>query len=108
LKILKKKKHFHKKYGYPLATPKNLDQLIDVAEFFTRKKGETLAGKPLIHDFFGLTLMSGNRPHINDEFSAMLWGLGGSWFKPFYNDKKSSILKYRPTAILHCVWLSII
>ncbi len=81
------RKQFHKRYGYPLSTPENLDQLIDVAQFFTRKKGELLAGKKLNHDFFGLALMSGNRPHINDEFSAMLWGLGGSWFKPYYGEE---------------------
>ncbi len=81
------KKQFLIKYKYPLAAPETLDQLLDVAIFFTRKKGDMLAGRKLKHDFFGLTLMSGNRPHINDEFSAMLWGLGGSWFRPFYNNE---------------------
>ncbi|WP_084616239.1 extracellular solute-binding protein [Marinomonas sp. S3726] len=77
---------FQKSYGYALSPPKSLNNLIDVARFFTRYKGEFLAGKILQHDFYGLTLMSGNKPHINDEFSSLLWGLGGSWLTPEYND----------------------
>lgn len=91
------KKHFFSQYGYALSVPVDLDQLLDVAKFFTRKKGETLAGRKLTHDFFGLTLMSGNRPHINDEFSAMLWGLGGSWFTPHY-DKDNNIEYFKVQA----------
>ena len=82
------KKKFKDTYGYALTAPKNLDQLFDVAQFFTRKKGENLAGRKLKHDFYGLALMSGHRPHINDEFSAMLWGLGGKWFEPVYENSK--------------------
>ena len=73
-------------YGYHLSPPKTLKNLLDVADFFTRQKGEMLAGKQLKQDFYGLTLMSGNKPHINDEFSSMLWGLGGSWLRPIYNE----------------------
>lgn len=80
------KSAFKKNYGYALSPPKSLNNLIDVARFFTRTKGEYLAGKELKHNFYGLTLMSGNKPHINDEFSSLLWGLGGSWFTPVYND----------------------
>ena len=80
------KAEFRKSYGYALAPPKSLNNLIDVARFFTRSKGEFLAGRILQHDFYGLTLMSGNKPHINDEFSSLLWGLGGSWLTPNYND----------------------
>jgi len=83
---------FSKRYGYSLAPPKTLQNLLDVAEFFTRKKGQQLAGKELTRDFYGVTLMSGNRPHINDEFSTMLWGLGGAWLRPI-RDKKNT-LKY--------------
>ncbi len=82
---------FNTQYGYPLAPPETLQQLQDVSEFFTRKNGDVLAGKILEKPFYGLALMSGNRPHINDEFSSILWSLDGYWMKPEYSD--SSKLK---------------
>jgi len=80
------RENFSKQYNYPLAPPKSLNQLLDIAKFFTRKKGEKLANKKLQTDFYGVALMSGNRPHINDELSSILWGLGGKWFVPEYED----------------------
>jgi multiple sugar transport system substrate-binding protein len=44
---------FEEKYGYPLAPPETWAQYLDVAEFFTRKAGETLAGEVLEQDFYG-------------------------------------------------------
>jgi len=82
------KEAFNRKYGYKLAAPKTLKELKDVAEFFTRKKGELLKGKKLSKDFYGVALMSGNKPHINDEWSSILWASGGTWFKPNYKNKK--------------------
>lgn len=78
------RKNFKKRYGYDLVPPEGIRQLLDVSEFFTRKSGQRLAGKILDAPFYGLALMSGLKPHINDEFSAMLWGLGGAWFRPNY------------------------
>jgi multiple sugar transport system substrate-binding protein len=75
---------FKLRYKYVLEPPKTLSQLKDVAEFFTRKKGELLKGEMLNKDFYGVTLMSGNKPHINDEWSSILWAMGGYWFKPNY------------------------
>ncbi len=82
------KANFSKQYGYPLSPPATLAQLRDTAEFFTRSKGQSLAGKTLQHHFYGLALMSGNRPHINDEFSSMLWSQNTNWFTPKYDDKQ--------------------
>lgn len=82
------KQSFLKRFNYPLAPPKSLEQLLDVAEFFTRKKGALLKGKLLNTDFHGVALMSGNKPHINDEWSSILWAKGGRWFKPNYQDGK--------------------
>jgi len=45
---------FEEKYGRELATPETWDEYLEVAEFFTREKGETLAGEELAHDFYGL------------------------------------------------------
>lgn len=47
---------FEAKYGYALAPAKTLEQLRDIAEFFTRKKGETLKGEPLASDFYGIVI----------------------------------------------------
>ncbi|EWY36472.1 hypothetical protein N825_26745 [Skermanella stibiiresistens SB22] len=46
---------FKAKYGYDLAPAKTIEQMRDIAEFFTRKKGEALAGQPLASDFYGIT-----------------------------------------------------
>ena len=37
---------FKAKFGYDLAPAKTIEQMRDIAEFFTRKKGEKLAGAP--------------------------------------------------------------
>ncbi len=79
---------FERKYGYKLSPPKTLAELKDIAKFFTRKKGELLKGKKLSKDFYGVALMSGNKPHINDEWSSILWSLGGVWFQPNYKNNK--------------------
>jgi len=68
---------FKEKYGEELRKPDNWDYFYKVAEFFTRKKGETLKGKVLEKPFFGVGLMAGRYPEIQDEFMAMLWGNGG-------------------------------
>ena len=44
---------FRAKYGYDLGAPADYGQWRDIAEFFTRKKGQSLAGKPLERDFYG-------------------------------------------------------
>ena len=48
------KSNFQKQYGYPLAPAKTLEQMRDIAKFFTRKRGEQLAGKDLASDFYGI------------------------------------------------------
>lgn len=47
---------FQTRYGYPLAPAETMQQMRDIAEFFTRKKGETLAGETLRDDFYGIVL----------------------------------------------------
>jgi multiple sugar transport system substrate-binding protein len=47
---------FKTKYGYDLAPAKTIEQMRDIAEFFTRKRGATLAGKVLETDFYGIVL----------------------------------------------------
>jgi len=88
---------FQSRFGYKLAPPKTLSQLKDMAKFFTRKKGELLKGKKLSQDFYGVALMSGKKPHINDEWSAILWASGGVWFKPNYKDEVLQSFSLPPT-----------
>ena len=72
--------NFKAKYGYDLAPAQNWSQYKDLAEFFTRKKGDTLAGKTLDHDFFGVA-MTGKR-HVATvfEYFDYLWSFGGDLF----------------------------
>lgn len=68
---------FRKKYGYDLAVPKTWEQHKDIAEFFTRKAGQTLKGKALKNDFYGVGMMAGRFDEIQDEWQAILWAMGG-------------------------------
>jgi multiple sugar transport system substrate-binding protein len=44
---------FKKQYGRPLTVPKTWDDYLQVGKFFTRKAGDTLAGKKLSQPFYG-------------------------------------------------------
>lgn len=70
---------FKAKYGYDLAQPTTWEQHRDLAEFFTRKKGDLLKGVALEKDFYGVGLMAGPFPEIQDELSSPLWGMGSDW-----------------------------
>lgn len=49
------KKRFKERYGYELKCPQTYSEFYDIAEFFTRKRGEKLAGTVLEEDFYGAT-----------------------------------------------------
>jgi len=72
------KENFKKKYGYELAPPTEWKHMYDLAQFFTRKKGEPFKGKPLEHDLYGTSIMAG-RYEINDEISSLIWSRGVDW-----------------------------
>lgn len=72
------KANFKAKYGYELKPATNEKELLDQGEFFTRKKGELLKGKPLDHDIYGLSMQAGAY-QANDETSARLWARGSDW-----------------------------
>lgn len=88
------KTNFEKKYGYELLPATTWDQLRDQAEFFTRKEGEKLKGEALTHDLYGLALMAGRFPHVQDQVGAILWGLGGHWAK-IVRDENGKALGFR-------------
>jgi len=104
------KQAFKAKYGYDLGQPQTWEQHRDIAKFFTRKTGEKLKGEPLKKDFFGVGLMAGPFPEIQDELSAPLWGMGSDWLTkngkvPVDDVEKVlgqyvELLKYAPKAAL--------
>jgi len=49
------RKAFRERYGYELQPPETYRRFYDVAEFFTRKTGQTLMGEVLGADFYGTT-----------------------------------------------------
>jgi len=67
---------FKAKYGYELKVPETWKEYLDVARFFTRKKGERLAGKILKDDFYGTTL-EGKRTEACWEIATFLYGYQG-------------------------------
>lgn len=73
--------NFRQKYGYDLAPAKTLQEMRDIAEFFTRKAGETLAGEPLAADFYGI-VMEGVRggTTFNNVWSNFIQNYGGDVF----------------------------
>ncbi len=79
---------FRSRYGYDLAPAVNWQQLADQAEFFTRKEGEMLRGEALGHDFYGVSLMAGRFPHVQDELAAMVWSRDAHWASPVRKDGK--------------------
>jgi multiple sugar transport system substrate-binding protein len=81
------KDNFKKKYGYDLPLPDennllNWTQYQNIVEFFTRKKGENLAGEKLDKDFFGTTLQLKRHPSSFYEFTNYVYSFGGK----FYDD----------------------
>ncbi|MEM2021531.1 MAG: extracellular solute-binding protein [Zestosphaera sp.] len=80
---------FRQKYGYDLPTTleewMNIDwvQLRDMAEFFTRKKGEILAGKTLDDDFYGMALvLARDYDYISCFYLSVFWSWGAELWDP--------------------------
>jgi multiple sugar transport system substrate-binding protein len=64
---------FKAKYGYPLAVPKTLDQLQDIADFFTQpSKGQ-----------YGIAFFEQNNYDCSTEaYLQLLWNYGGNMWNP--------------------------
>lgn len=97
---------FKAKYGQELAVPKTWDDLAKVAQFFTRKKGQQLAGKTLDQDFFGFAFY-GQRGFAYAWWGNIFGGLGGSYFdrnmKPGINSKEGiEALKIQKALMAYC------
>ncbi|MCW5623701.1 MAG: extracellular solute-binding protein [Burkholderiales bacterium] len=72
---------FKTKYGYELGPAKTMQQVLDIAEFFTRKSGQTLAGQPLKTDFYGIVHegISGGTSLVS-VWENMIRNFGGDLF----------------------------
>jgi multiple sugar transport system substrate-binding protein len=81
---------FKKKYGKELSVPKTWDDLYNVAEFFTRTKGQKLAGKTLDQNYYGFAFL-GARGFAYAWWANIFASMGGSYFdrdlKPQINSK---------------------
>jgi len=71
---------FKSKYGYKLTPPENWDQYKDMAEFFTRKAGDTLAGEVLKSDFYGVSIAGKRHDAMTCEWLNYAWSFGGGIF----------------------------
>lgn len=67
---------FKAKFGYDLGVPRNYDQMADIAQFFRRKPGENLGGKPTDKDFYGIGVMAGRFDQVQDETNSIAWSKG--------------------------------
>lgn len=85
------RENFKAEYGYDLPLnyedwyPAQLDwyQIRDIAEYFTRKAGDELAGKRLESDFYGIALhMSRAYDAIACPFGSILYSHGEYWWDP--------------------------
>lgn len=86
------RKAFKAKYGYDLAPARTFAQYRDIAEFFNRKKGETLAGKTLEENHYGVGVVGKREPSLTWEWYNILNGWGASVFdengRPSFNNEK--------------------
>lgn len=74
---------FKEKYGYDLAPATTWEQFIDISEFFTRKAGDTLAGKVLDKDFYGnAQAYSRVAGAITHDFFPIMRSFGGQYWDP--------------------------
>ncbi|MDP6085944.1 MAG: extracellular solute-binding protein [Nitrospinota bacterium] len=67
---------FKSKYGYDLGPAKTFKEFRDIAEFFTRKKGQKIAGKVLKSNHYGVGLVGKREMSLSWEWYLILNGWG--------------------------------
>lgn len=78
-------KAFNAKYGYALPVPpQTYKQLLDISQFFTRKKGEAVAGKAAEDDFYGICLAAKSGGFLFHRYEMVLVAYGADLI---YNQK---------------------
>lgn len=84
---------FEEQYGRALEVPDTWQELYEVAEFFTREAGETVAGETLDHDLYGWTDALGAGSGVARSFIVMLYSTGlEGWNENFEPDLDHPIL----------------
>jgi multiple sugar transport system substrate-binding protein len=73
---------FKEKYGYDLAPPETYDQYRDVAEFFTRKAGDAVAGETLANDIYGIVNSNKKGTYLWHDYENQLMAFGGQTCHP--------------------------
>ena len=98
------KSNFKKMYNKELASPETWDEVLDVAEFFTRKSGETLAGKVLDSDFYGFAFLAQRGGFSYAWWLAEFASRGGKYFdqdmNPMINAEEGVIALQRLVDLL--------
>lgn len=74
------RRNFRQKTGRDLAPPKTFEEMMQVAEFFTRKKGDLLGGKPLDDSLYGVALSGRTYISTTRLFQMNLHGFGARTF----------------------------
>jgi multiple sugar transport system substrate-binding protein len=103
---------FKARFGQELQVPKTWDDLAKVAQFFTRKKGEKLAGKVLDQDYYGFAFL-GARGFAYAWWGNIFGSMGGAYFdrnmKPQINSKagidaltfQKNLMKWCPPDVMN-------
>lgn len=73
---------FKAKYGYDLKPPITYQQYRDMAAFFTRKKGETLAGKVLDNNVYGIVNSNKKGTYLWHDYENQLMAFGAQTCNP--------------------------
>jgi len=93
------KSNFKKAYNKELAPPETWDEMLDIAKFFTRKSGETLAGKKLDEDFYGFAFLAQRGSFAFAWWLAEFASRGGKYFdkdmNPMINSEEGVIALQR-------------
>jgi multiple sugar transport system substrate-binding protein len=89
------KRAFMARYKYDLSVPKTYKQLLDVAQFFTRKKGAKVAGSTVTEDFYGICLAGKPGGFLFHRYEMVLVAYGADMIynlktmRPTVNSKES-------------------
>lgn len=84
---------FQEQYGRELTVPDTWSELREVAEFFTRPAGETVAGQTLEHDLYGWADALGAGSGAARSFIVLLYSTGlQGWDENFEPDLDHPIL----------------
>jgi multiple sugar transport system substrate-binding protein len=90
------KQAFKAKYKYDLPSPpQTYKQLLDIAEFFTRKKGTPVGGAPAAEDFYGICMAGKTGGFLFHRYEMVLVAFGADLvydqktMKPTVDSKES-------------------